>query len=243
MVEEAILAEGPENVAAFIAEPVMGAGGVIPPPDDYIPRVRAICDRHEVLLIADEVITGFGRSGRWFGAQHWELRPDILTFAKGVTSGYLPLGGILISDEIRDALLDAPPELRWMHATTYSGHPTCCAVALANLDLLEGERLTERAAALGPLLLRELATLQEFDCVGDVRGLGLMAGVELVADRETKAPAGIGDRVRRAAQRRGVLFRTRGDVLMFAPPLVITEAEIGRLVETVRESIREGAIE
>jgi putrescine aminotransferase len=242
--EEAVLAEGPHTVAAFIAEPVMGAGGVIVPPEDYFPLARAICDRHQVLFIADEVITGFGRTGRPFGLHHWGIQPDIMSFAKGITSGYLPLGGIQISDEIIDTLMAAPPESRWMHAYTYSAHPTCCAVALANLEILDRERLTERAADMGEYLLRGLETLCEFACVGEVRGLGLMAGVEFVEDRATRAPAqGMGDRVRRALQERGVLTRARNNVLMLAPPLTITPAEVDWLVETIREGIRAVGLE
>jgi adenosylmethionine-8-amino-7-oxononanoate aminotransferase len=236
--EEAILAEGPQTVAAFIAEPVMGAGGVIVPPDDYFPRVRSICDRHAVLFIADEVITGFGRTGKAFGLHHWEARPDLMTFAKGITSGYLPLGGIQVSDGIRDTLLAAPPDRRWMHAYTYSAHPACCAVALANLDLIEREGLVAQAAARGAYLRRGLETLSDLECVGEVRGLGLMAAVEFVGDRAAKTPAGLGDRVRRAAQERGVLTRVRGDVLMLAPPLVISETEIDRLLTVLRAAIR-----
>ncbi|MCA9993097.1 MAG: aspartate aminotransferase family protein, partial [Anaerolineales bacterium] len=145
--EQAILREGPDSVAAFIAEPVQGAGGVIVPPDDYFPRVREICDQYGVLFIADEVITGFGRTGDWFALNRWGVQPDILSFAKGITSGYLPLGGIQVSDTIRDVILSAPPAERWMHAYTYSGHPTCCAVALANLDILAQEALPAQAAA------------------------------------------------------------------------------------------------
>ncbi len=237
-VEEAILVEGADTVAAIIAEPVQGAGGVIVPPDDYFPTLRAICDRHEVLLIADEVITGFGRTGRWFGLQHWGVSPDIMSFAKGITSGYLPLGGMQISDAIRDALLSAAPENRWMHAYTYSGHPTCCALALKNLDILEREGLVAQARERGAYLRRGLDTLLDLEAVGEVRGLGLMAAVELVADRATKAPAGLGDAVRRRCQQQGVLLRVRGDVVMVAPPLTISEAEIDRIVETVRRAIQ-----
>src|ERR671925_52870 len=137
LLEEAILREGPETVAAFIAEPIHGGGGVIYPTDDYFPLVREICTRHEVLFIADEVITGFCRTGRWFALSRWGVEPDIMTFAKGVTSGYLPLGGIMISDKIRQAVLSATYEDRWMHAYTYSGHPTCCAVGLRNIEIIE----------------------------------------------------------------------------------------------------------
>ncbi len=139
--EEAILREGPETVAAFIAEPISGAGGVIYPTDDYWPRVREICTRYGVLLIADEVITGFGRTGRWFGLEHWQVTPDILSFAKGVTSGYVPLGGIMMTAPIREAIESAEPGNRWMHGYTNSGHPTCCAVALKNIEIIEREGL------------------------------------------------------------------------------------------------------
>jgi putrescine aminotransferase len=237
MLEEAILAEGADTVAAFIAEPVQGAGGVIVPPDDYFPKVREICSRHDVLLIADEVITGFGRTGSWFGLTRYDIEPDILSFAKGVTSGYLPLGGIGVSDAIARAIHDAPTEDRWMHAYTYSGHPTCCAVALRNLDIIEGERLVERAAVMGALLRNGLAALDRFDIVGDVRGCGLMAAVELVANRATKQPfstqAKAGEQVRRELEARGVFTRARGDVIMLSPPLVIRPDQVEHIVEAL----------
>src|SRR5262250_2484148 len=210
-VEQAILKEGPDTVCAVIAEPVMGAGGVIVPPPTYFPRLREICDRNDVLLIADEVITGFGRTGRWFALGHWGVEPDLTTFAKGVTSAYLPLGGVLVSKRVHQAVQDAPPNQKFMHAATYSGHPVCCAVGLRNLEILETEGLVERAAAMGRRLLADLERLRELPEVGDVRGLGMMCGVELVDDRATKAPTlGRGGRVIREAQQRGVLFRLRG---------------------------------
>ena len=241
VLEETIVREGPETVAAFLAEPVQGAGGVIVPPDDYFPRVRAICDRHDVLLIADEIITGFGRTGEWFGLTHWGVRPDILTFAKGVTSAYLPLGGMMVSEPIARAIHEAPASERWMHSSTYAGHPVCCAVALRTLDILERERLVERAGRLGRYLLGRLRTLEDLDCVGEVRGLGLMAAVELVADRETKAPFDpgllVGRRITHHAQAAGLILRTRGDVVTLAPPFVISEAEIDDMVAMVRGAI------
>ncbi|HXM70149.1 MAG TPA: aspartate aminotransferase family protein, partial [Thermoanaerobaculia bacterium] len=172
--EEAIVKEGPDTVAAVIAEPVMGAGGVIVPPETYFPRVREICNRHDVLLIADEVITGFGRTGRWFALGHWGVEPDLVSFAKGVTSAYLPLGGVLVSKRVHQALEAAPADQRFMHAATYSGHPVCCAVALANLDIIEEEGLVERAALMGRRLLAGLESLRDLPVVGDVRGLGMM---------------------------------------------------------------------
>lgn len=244
MLEETILREGPETVAAFIAEPVQGAGGVIVPPDDYFPRVREVCTRHQVLFIADEVITGFGRTGTTFALTRWGVEPDILSFAKGITSGYLPLGGIMVSEPIRQALLSVPPEKRWMHAFTYSGHPTCCAVALKNLEILEREGLVERAARMGERLLKGLQTLSALPAVGDVRGLGLMCGVELVADKATKAPfppeRKVGERVRGAAEARGLFTRIRGDVILLAPPLVVAEAQVDRIVQILGEAIPAG---
>ncbi len=241
VLEEAIVREGPDTVAAFLAEPVQGAGGVIVPPDDYFPRVRAILDRHDVLQIADEIITGFGRTGEWFGLTHWGVRPDILTFAKGVTSAYLPLGGMMVSERIARAIHEAPPAERWMHSSTYAGHPVCCAVALRTLDVLERERLVPRAGGLGRYLLERLRALEDLPSVGEVRGLGLMAAVELVADRTSRAPFDtslrVGARVTRHARASGLILRTRGDVITLAPPFVITESEIDDMVAMVRAAI------
>jgi putrescine aminotransferase len=241
LLEEAILREGPETVAGFIAEPVQGAGGVIPPQDDYFARVREICDQYEVLLIADEVITGFGRTGKWFGLEHYGIEPDIATFAKAITSGYVPLGGIGISDKIRDAIETVPGDKRWMHAFTYSGHPTACAVALANLAIIEGEGLVARAAEMGDYMLKALQELEEMPTVGNVRGKGMMAAVELVADKTTKeafpASANVGARVQKEMTKRGLFTRVVGDTLCIAPPLVTPAETIDRLVQIVGESI------
>jgi adenosylmethionine-8-amino-7-oxononanoate aminotransferase len=239
--EEAILREGPDTVAAFIAEPVQGAGGVIVPPPDYFGRIREICTRHDVLLIADDVITGFGRTGRWFGLEHYGVEPDIMQFAKGITSGYVPLGGIGISDQVREVINGVPPGNRWMHAYTYSGHPTCCAVALANIDILERERLVERAAAAGARLLERLRGLEAMDGVGHVRGLGLMAAVEVVADKATKQlfppEAGLTQRLMDALLERGLYTRVAMDCICLAPPLVTSDDLLDRMVDTVREAI------
>ena len=241
LLEEAILREGPDTVGAFIAEPVQGAGGVIVPQDDYFPRIREICDKYDVLLISDEVITGFGRTGTWFGLQHWGVEPDIMQFAKGITSGYVPLGGIGVSDKIKAAIDSTPPDRRWMHAYTYSGHPTCCAVALANLKIIEEEGLVQCAAEMGNRLLEGLHTLDDMPGVGEVRGLGMMAAVELVADKATKqefpSTAKMGTRVQREMNQRGLYTRARGDVICLAPPLVTTAEQIDRIVEIVREAI------
>ncbi len=230
--EEAILREGPNTVAAFIAEPIMGVGGVIVPPDDYFPRVRAICDQYEILFIADEVITGFGRTGEWFALRHWGVKPDILSFAKAITSGYAQLGGIQISDEIRETMESAPETEAYMHGFTYSGHAMACAVALKNLEIMERENLPERARLLGKRLLDGLSTLLEFPFVGEVRGLGLVCGVEIVTDKESRTPdPAMALRIFKAAEQRGLRTRPLGNNLAFAPPLVITEDEIDEIVK------------
>ncbi|MGQ0732367.1 MAG: aminotransferase family protein [Acidobacteriota bacterium] len=242
VLEEAILREGPDSVAAFIAEPVQGAGGVIVPPPDYFPRIREICSQYDVLFIADEVITGFGRTGRWFGLEHYGVEPDIVQFAKGITSGYVPLGGIGVSDRVREVIMSVPPGKRWMHAYTYSGHATCCAVALKNLEILEREQLVDRAASSGAHLLQNLRTLESMDGVGHVRGLGLMAGVEVVADKATRqlyAPElGMTQRLTDALLARGLYTRVAMDCICLAPPLVIDDEQIDRMVAIVSDAIR-----
>jgi putrescine---pyruvate transaminase len=245
-VEEAILAEGPNTVAAVIAEPVMGAGGVIVPPPSYFPRLREICDRHDVLLIADEVITGFGRTGDWFALGRWGVEPDLVSFAKGVTSGYLPLGGVLASRRVHEAIESAPADRRFMHAATYSGHPVCCAVGLRNVEIIESEGLVGRAAEMGKRLLAGLEELRDLPVVGDVRGLGMMCGVELVTDRATKTPAlGLGARLTRESISRGLLPRVRpgsaappiGDTICLAPPLMTPPEVLDRIPQILRAAI------
>jgi adenosylmethionine-8-amino-7-oxononanoate aminotransferase len=195
-----------------------------------------------VLFIADEVITGFGRTGHLFALERWGVQPDIMAFAKGVTSAYVPLGGIMLSDEIAGVLRSLPPDQAWMHAYTYSGHPTCCAVALRNLEILEQEGLVARADEMGRRLLAGLRGLLSLPAVGEVRGLGLMAAVELVADRDTRASfpasAKVGARVLRIAMERGLLTRVRGDVVMVAPPLVVTEEQVDRIVSVLGDAIQ-----
>jgi putrescine---pyruvate transaminase len=239
--EKAILREGADTVAAFIAEPVQGAGGLMVPQDDYFPRIREICDKYAVLFIADEVITGFGRLGRWFGLDHWNVEPDIISFAKGITSGYLPLGGIGISDRVFKVLADAPPDKRWMHAFTYSAHPTCCAVALGTIDILEREGLIEEAGRKGKKLLAGLKQLASLENVGDVRGLGLMCGVELVEDRATKkqfpSTRKVGARVYQECAKRGLVSRIKDDIFMLAPAFVISDADLDQCVNILGESI------
>ncbi len=247
-VEEAILAEGADTVAAIICEPVMGSGGVIVPPPSYFPRLRQICDRHGVLLIADEVITGFGRTGQWFGLGHWNIQPDLMSFAKGVTSGYLPLGGVVVSKALHQVIQDAPADEKFMHAATYSGHPVCCAVGLANIDIIEKEAMVERAHVQGDRFRAGLETLLTLPAVGEVRGIGMLAAIELVEDKGSKTPAkGLGARVVAQAADRGLIVRLRaaadgppasGDTLCFAPPLPTPEATLDRIVDIVGEAIQ-----
>jgi adenosylmethionine-8-amino-7-oxononanoate aminotransferase len=241
--EAAILREGPDTVAAFIAEPVQGAGGVIVPPDGYFTRIREICDRYDVLFIADEVITGFGRTGAWFALERDGVEPDILQFAKGVTSGYIPLGGIGVSDRILEVMNSVPLQQRWMHAYTYSGHPTCCAVALENLRIIEREQLIPRVAVAGARLLDRLHALESLPHVGHVRGRGLMAAVEVVADKDTKAlfPADrqTSPRLYDAMLARGLYTRVLMDCICIAPPFIVTDDEIDRLARTVGEAIED----
>lgn len=230
--EEAILRESADTVAAFIAEPVIGVGGVIVPPDDYFPLVRAICDKYEVLFIADEVITGFGRTGEWFALKRWNVKPDILSFAKAVTSGYAPLGGIQISDAIRETIESASDAETWMHGYTYSGHAMACAVGLKNIELMEREQYPARAKELGKRLFEGLESLKEFGFVGDVRGLGLLCGVEIVSDKDAKtADPTQTMRVFKAASERGLRTRPVGNALAFAPPLAISEEEVDEIVK------------
>jgi len=238
--EKEILKQGPETVAMFIAEPVQGAGGVIVPPDDYFPRIREICDQYEVLFVADEVITGFGRTGKLFALDHYGVQPDLMQFAKSITSGYLPLGGIGISDEVAATIRGS--DKPWMHAYTYSGHPTTCAVGLATLDFIEKENLVEQAATKGAYLLDRLhAELDGHPHVGNVRGKGMMCGVELVEDKATKAwyPAewGVGGKMTAALIANKIFTRMRSEVVCIAPALTTDESTIDELVAGVRNAI------
>ena len=237
--EQAILREGPETVAMFLAEPVQGAGGVIVPPDDYFPRIRAICDQYDVLLVADEVITGFGRTGKWFALDHWGVEPDLVQFAKAITSGYFPLGGVGVTEPIGEVLDGC--ESPWMHAYTYSAHPVGCAVALSNLEILEREDLPAQAAVKGDYLLAGLrAALADHPRVGDVRGKGLMCAIEYVEDKSTKQEfepgQQIGQRLNAEAQRRGLFSRMRGDVFCLAPPFVTAGEQLDEMIQILVES-------
>lgn len=243
LLEQAILREGADSVAAFIAEPVQGGGGgVIVPQTDYFPRIREICDRHNVLLISDDVITGFGRTGRWFGLEHWGIAPDIVQFAKGITSGYVPLGGIGVSARIKEVLDSAPSAQRWWHGYTCSAHPVACAVALETIRILDQEKLVPRAAVLGERLLARLRSgLGGHPNLGEIRGQGLLAGIELVADRATKerfpTDFPLAARLRAALFQRGLCTRVLTDIICLAPPLTASEAEIDRIADIVADAV------
>jgi putrescine aminotransferase len=241
--EGKIEALGAERIAAVMVEPVFGSGGVIVPPRGYLRRLREICDRHELLLIVDEVITGFGRTGTWFGCDHEGVSPDLLTFAKGVSSGYVPLGGVIVSDELWDELRDPgrrPGVL--MHGFTHSGHPVACAVGMASIDAIEREGLLARVAEASSTLAALVVPLRDHPEVGEVRQAGLMVGIELVADKESRErwPSEVG-RGRRAvveARDRGLL--TRGlldDILCLTPPFTISDEMMARSVEILADSI------
>ena len=239
--EKAILAEGADTVAMFIAEPVQGGGGVIVPQPDYFPRIREICDKYDVLFVADEVITGFGRTGKMFALDHWGVQPDMIQYAKAITSGYFPIGGIGVSDEIANTMHDSGKP--WMHAYTYSAHPVGCAMANAMIDMIEREDYPGQAAEKGKRLLVGLKdALGSHPNVGEVRGLGLMCAVEYVKDPATKEvfdPAdGIGAKINAETMARGLFSRVRGDAYFLAPPIVTDEATIDRMVEILAESTK-----
>jgi adenosylmethionine-8-amino-7-oxononanoate aminotransferase len=241
--EEAIVAAGSDRVAAVLVEPVMGAGGAIVPPRGYLAAVRRVCDRHDVLLIADEVVTGFGRTGHWLGVQRDEVTPDLLTFAKGITNGYIPLGGVVLGAKLWSWLRDASQyDTPLMHGFTHSGHPVACAVAMACLDIIEREGLVAEVAARGTHLAAELARLTELEEVGDVRSVGLIAGIELVADRETRErfppDQHRSQLVADELQMRGLRMRPLlDDILLFAPPFVISDEQITLAIDTIAETI------
>jgi putrescine aminotransferase len=238
--EEKILAIGPERVAAFIGEPVQGAGGVIIPPRTYWPEVQRICDKHGILLVSDEVICGFGRTGRWFGCETLGFRPDLMTFAKGVTSGYVPLGGVMVGDRVAQALIERGGEFE--HGYTYSGHPVACAVALANVRLIREQRLVERVHDdVGPYLAQAFATLRDHPLVGDAETCGLMGAILLVKDKEGLAPfdpaVSIGMVCRGHCFREGLIMRAVGNRMIIAPPLVITRDQIDEMMSLIRRCL------
>ncbi|MEN8159618.1 MAG: aspartate aminotransferase family protein, partial [Myxococcota bacterium] len=244
-IDEAIEREGAETVAAIIAEPVMGTGGVIPPPDDYFARLREICDRHGVLLILDEVITGFGRTGRWFGMESYHARPDLVSFAKGITSGYLPLGAVGVTRGVYETIRDRSPQgLPFMGGLTYNNHAACCAAAHANLDILERESLVENSAEVGGYLVERLReTFGEHRLVGEIRGVGMFAAIEWVrpgtkepvGERPMAFPASIASH----ALQKGLIVRALWECTAVSPPLCTTREDIDEIVGILASSVEE----
>ncbi len=232
-VEEMIKFQDPETIAAVFAEPISSPMGCAVPGDNYWPRLREICDRYGVLLIADEVITGFGRTGKMFATEHWGVVPDMMTVAKGITSGYIPMGGCITRGEISDAFIGSQ-KASFKHVITFGGHPVAAAAALKNIEIMEEEGMVENAAKQGAYLLDGLNEMKEkYQMIGDVRGLGLFCGLELVADRETKeyfpAEADLANRITQGFAENGLLLRG-GDRMNVAPPLCITSSEVDDLV-------------
>ena len=235
--EAKIIEIGADKVAAFIGEPVQGAGGVIVPPETYWPEIQRICDRYGVLLVSDEVICGFGRTGHWFGCERFGFRPDLMTFAKGVTSGYIPLGGVMVGERIARVLIDQGGEFN--HGYTYSGHPVACAVALANIRLIQLEGLVERVHDdLGPYLAEQFAALSAHPLVGEVQTCGLMGAVQLVQDKSSAKPFAadleVGMLCRGHCFANGLIMRAVGDRMIIAPPLVITRSQIDEMMALIR---------
>ncbi|NVC93001.1 aspartate aminotransferase family protein [Vibrio natriegens] len=231
--EEKILELGEENVAAFIAEPIQGAGGVIIPPSSYWPEIQRICDKYEILLIVDEVICGFGRTGEWFASQTFNIKPDLMCMAKGITSGYLPLGGVMVRDHVAKVLTDADTE--FAHGFTYSGHPASCAVAIANIKEMQRLSVVNQVREeTGPYFAKRWAELAEHPMVGEARSVGLVGAIELVKDKQTKQrfdkELDVGTRCRDHCFNSGVVLRAVGDSMICSPPLIITKSEIDELV-------------
>ena len=244
LLEREIVFQGPDTVAAFIAEPVQGAGGVIVPPANYWPLVRKVCDKYGVLLIADEVVTGFGRTGHWFGTRLWGVTADIWCLAKGISSGYVPLGATAVSAAIARAFTDADSAHGTItHGYTFSAHPVAAAAALASLDILEREGVIENAAVQGKYLNERLAAMaRRFTLVGDARGIGLMACLELVADKAARTPLPRGAKevtqVAREAYRRGAMVRTSGGNIILSPALTIERSQVELLCDALEGALQ-----
>jgi adenosylmethionine-8-amino-7-oxononanoate aminotransferase len=235
-VEAVIEREGAATVAALIVEPVMGTGGILVPPADYFAEIAEICRRHDVLLILDEVITGFGRTGKWFGMEHWNIHPDLVSFAKGISSGYLPLSASVISDRVYDTLRDEMPAgIPFMFGLTYNNHSACCAAGLANLDIVESEGLVENARTVGAYLLEQMQKrFGNSPIAGEIRGVGLLAAIEVVRDRESKEPfPNIVDTgwISNECFERGLIARALLQCVALSPPLCTTTADVDRMLE------------
>ncbi len=233
---------GAENIACFIGEPILASGGVIVPPPGYHKRVEALCRKHDILTIADEVVTAFGRLGHWFASEEvFGTHPDIVTFAKGVTSGYVPLGGVAISEALFDEIERSEEGVMFANGYTYSGHPVACAAALANIELMEREGLLQHVRDIAPYFLGRLKELEDLPLVGEVRGQGLMACVEAAADKRRRSPLSldkkVGERIDRHTEEMGLIVRPMYNMCVMSPPLVIERAQIDTMVEILREGI------
>ena len=231
--EKAILAEGADTVAMFIAEPVQGAGGVIVPQDDYFPRIREICDKYEVLLVSDEVITGFGRTGKWFAMEHWGIEADIMSTAKAITGGYAPLGASTVTQKIADVLPI------FSHLQTYQGHPAACAAGLATIEYIEQNDLIRQGSENGAYLLEQMQRLRDLPIVGDVRGLGMWTCVDFTSDKKTKAPFKDGTikRIVHRCRDMGVLIGEEGTAVEMSPPYIASRDELDTCVDTLEKAI------
>ncbi|MGI2000485.1 aspartate aminotransferase family protein [Shewanella frigidimarina] len=240
--EAKIIELGEDNVAAFIAEPFQGAGGVIIPPLTYWPEINRILAKYDILFILDEVISGFGRTGKWFAAEYFDLQPDLITIAKGMTSGYVPMGGVIVSDKVAEVIKQDCGE--FTHGFTYSGHPVAAAAALENIRIIEQEKLVERVANdTSPYLQSRLQQLAEHPLVGEVRGVGLVAAIELVKDKSLRqrfdANVGVGTYCRDACITHGLVMRSVGDTMIISPPLTISHAEIDELVAKATQALND----
>jgi len=243
--EQKILELGADNVAAFIAEPIQGAGGVIIAPDSYWPEIKRILNKYDILFISDEVIFGFGRVGKWFGFQHYDMQPDMINFAKAVSNGFQPIGGVMVADKITAVIKSEGGEFG--HGFTYSGHPAAAAAALATLDIIEDEGIIDRVANdIGPYFKQQLETLQDHVLVGEVRTLGMVAAIELVSDKASRQrfseDLGAGGLCRDASINNGLVMRATGDTMIIAPPLIMTKNQVDELVEKAGKALNATAV-
>jgi len=242
--EAKIIEIGEDNIAAFIAEPFQGAGGVIVPPSTYWPEIKRILAKYDILLVVDEVISGFGRTGEWFASQYYDLKPDLMPIAKGLSSGYLPIGGVIVGDRVADTLIEKGGDFN--HGFTYSGHPVAAAVALKNIELIEAEGIVERVKNdISPYLQKRWQELASHPIVGETRGLGMVAGLELVKDKTSKeriAPeCKAGGVCRDYSMANGLIMRPCGDTMIISPPLIISHEEVDELIEKAKKTLDETA--
>ncbi|MBT3551799.1 MAG: aspartate aminotransferase family protein [Rhodospirillaceae bacterium] len=242
--EQLILAEGPDTVAAFFAEPVMGAGGVLVPPASYFEKIQAILKKYDILFIVDEVICGFGRTGNMFGTQTYNLAPDMISFAKALSSAYVPISALMVSEQVYQAMVIESEKIGiFGHGYTYGGHPVACAVALETLKIYEEWDIVSHVRSISPTLQNGLRALGEHPLVGEARGVGLIGALELVRDKSTREPfaanLGIGNHVRLAAEEAGVITRNMGDTIAFAPPLIIEDKQITTILKIVNDALDE----